>query len=400
MTAPKKTKTEAQRPLRGRRILLGIGDGPSVPAVWPVIQDLLGMGITVQAILTPEALRWTTPEPFRVLTGLAPWVAPEALLAGIKKGVPLQADLMAVVGGTAELCLSVVEKAPQNALSIAMLSYQGPGLVIPAAGSTASVGLQQMGWESPEPLTADAPAHEIVAAVVRLLLKGSPACPILVTAGPTREPIDPVRYLSNRSSGRMGYAIAEAARNLGHPVTLVSGPDEGVALPPGVERIRIETAEEMLKAVISCHRDFPILIMAAAVADYRPRAVSATKIRRDREARELELVANPDILLTLRGEREDLVTVGFAIEGGLDETALQGAQRKLETKGLAFVVLNDPQRPDSAFGGGTSRVRIVWNPADAESGPILEEMPVLPKVDLGRLILERAIAVWKRRSGM
>jgi len=159
----------------------------------------------------------------------------------------------------------------------------------------------------------------------------------LVTAGPTREPLDPVRYLSNRSSGRMGYAIATALREAGHQVVLVSGP-VALAAPPGVERHMVETALEMLAV---CQRLWPVcdgLFAVAAVADYRPVLCAEHKLKRQAgEGKSLELAPNPDILATLAESKERRLTVGFALESRDGEAE---ARRKLEQKHLDFICLN------------------------------------------------------------
>ena len=201
----------------------------------------------------------------------------------------------------------------------------------------------------------------------------------LVTAGPTREPLDPVRYLSNRSSGRMGYAIAAALREAGHEVELVSGP---VALPApaGVARHDVETALEMLAA---CERLWPAcdgLFAVAAVADYRPASVSARKLKRAAgEGRTLELVPNPDVLATLAAAKGRRLAVGFALESGDGEAAARG---KLETKGLDFVCLNGTE----AQGAETASLLLIGRSGlRAMLGPS-------PKAELARALVRAVLA--------
>jgi len=205
---------------------------------------------------------------------------------------------------------------------------------------------------------------------------------VLVTAGPTREPLDPVRYLSNRSSGKMGYALAEAAIEAGHEVVLVSGP---VALaPPGGEGVRtlcVETAEEMFGAVREALPGIDLAIFCAAVADYRPRAVAADKIKKGEARLVLELERTPDILGSARGAfgyRGFLV--GFAAETRELERA---ARRKLERKGCDLVVANDVGRPDIGFDRDENEVLLLWR----DGG--LESLPSAPKIEIARAILGR-----------
>lgn len=185
----------------------------------------------------------------------------------------------------------------------------------------------------------------------------------LVTAGPTREPIDPVRFLSNRSSGRMGYAIAAALRARGHEVTLVSGP-VALAAPAGVEFVSVETAREMLAA---CERAWPEcdgLFAVAAVADFRPAAESPRKLKRSAgEGRTLELVPNPDVLATLAACKGARLVVGFALESEPGEAE---ARRKLTAKHLDFVCLNGPE----AQGATASALRVLGRDGSATTlGP-------------------------------
>jgi len=220
---------------------------------------------------------------------------------------------------------------------------------------------------------------EIVGAALRLL--ADPARPrVLVTAGRTEEAVDPVRFLSNRSSGRMGCAIAEAARHAGYPVTLICGP-MSVEAPAGVEVVRVVSAREMLEALHQREGEHEILIMAAAVADYRPAEVSPEKLPGGRERHSLELVANPDILASLRGRRDGRVTIGFALETG-DGT--QRAREKLRVKGCDLIVLNHPLRPGSEFGGDTNEVTFLYRDGR------MEPLPLMSKLDVGREILARA----------
>lgn len=174
---------------------------------------------------------------------------------------------------------------------------------------------------------------------------------VLVTAGPTREPIDPVRYLSNRSSGRMGHAIARALKRAGHSVVLVSGPT-ALKPPAGVQFVAVETAREMLAA---CRRHWPRcggLVAAAAVADFRPARVAGRKLKRGAgEGARLELVANPDVLASLTRRKGARLAVGFALETG---SGKQEALRKLADKNLDFIVLNGPE----AQGADEAEVRL------------------------------------------
>ena len=201
---------------------------------------------------------------------------------------------------------------------------------------------------------------------------------ILITAGPTREAIDPVRFLSNRSSGKMGYALARVAARRGHVVTLISGP---VALrpPPKVSFVAVMTAAEMLAAVKRYLSRCDALIMAAAVADWRPRRVRTQKIKKATGYRLLRLEPTPDILKQLRSKKGRRVFIGFAAE---TERMLAGARRKLAEKGLDLIVANDVSRRDAGFEVDTNRVTFV------DAGGKVRVLPLMTKLKVAARIMD------------
>jgi len=199
----------------------------------------------------------------------------------------------------------------------------------------------------------------------------------LVTAGPTREFLDPIRYLSNRSSGRMGYAIADAARGISSRVTLISGPT-ALQPPKGIEFVSVTTGEEMAEAVWSRFDTADICIMAAAVCDFRPKKMEKRKIKKGAFVGALELEATPDILAELGRRRKSQILVGFAAE---TDNIEKHAREKLARKKLDFIVANDT----SAFDAETSRVTFITRDGKTER---LSEMP---KIAVAKLIIERAM---------
>ncbi len=201
---------------------------------------------------------------------------------------------------------------------------------------------------------------------------------IVVTAGGTQEPIDPVRHIGNRSSGKMGYAMAEAARDRGAEVVLISAPT-ALPHPAGVKVIKVTTAFQMQEAVAEAASGADALVMAAAVADYRPLTAAPQKIKRESPTLALELVRTEDILGQVKG---DLIKVGFAAESqNLAENALE----KLERKGLQLIVANDISAAEGGFGADTNRVEIL----DQQGG--VEELPLLPKREVADRILDRVV---------
>src|SRR5688572_14360122 len=206
---------------------------------------------------------------------------------------------------------------------------------------------------------------------------------VVVTAGPTREPLDPVRALTNHSSGRMGFALAEAARDAGARVTLVHGP-VALVTPAGVTAVAVETAREMGAALRKAAARADAVIMAAAVADFRPARAAAQKLKRNGAGLTLELVANPDLLATLP-RPAGLKVVGFALE---TEHELNGARRKLAAKKCDLLVMNNPTKAGSRFGGATNEITIL----DARGG--LERLPVMDKRAAADRVVERLAALF------
>lgn len=200
---------------------------------------------------------------------------------------------------------------------------------------------------------------------------------ILITAGPTREPIDPVRFLSNRSTGRMGFAIAQAAAEAGHAVTLIAGPVE-LPTPPNVRRVDVVTARDMLAAVQRELVQADVLIASAAVADWRPETCSPTKLKKSGMDGVLRLVPNPDILKTILPQKGNRRFIGFAAETG-EPTA--EAERKLREKGLDLIVANDVTAPGAGFAVETNRVTLLYPDGRREA------LPLLSKLDLARRLI-------------
>ena len=199
---------------------------------------------------------------------------------------------------------------------------------------------------------------------------------ILVTAGPTREPIDPVRFLSNRSSGKMGYAIARAAAEGGHTVQLISGPVT-LAPPRGVKITRVETAEQMLGAVRAHLGRCDVLVMAAAVADWRPRTCSKKKLKKATTAPRLDLERTPDILAAIRPDKGNRILMGFAAE---THAMLAEARRKLTTKGLDVIVANDVSQADAGFEVDTNRVTLLAAGRKPEPWPLMSKDKVAKRL--------------------
>jgi phosphopantothenoylcysteine decarboxylase/phosphopantothenate--cysteine ligase len=322
--------------------------------------------------------------------------------------------LVIVAPATANLLARAAMGMADDLLTALLLARTGPVLAAPAmndamyahAATVANVKkLTQRGWHFVGPevgALAEGPSEQpgrmsepeaIMAAAARLVATGAGAGNggaggggggnkwagkrVVVTAGPTREHLDPVRVLTNPSSGRMGYALAEAAHARGAAVVLVSGPTE---LPPpgGVETQRVETTAEMQKAVQAALKDAAALFMAAAPADYKPKAAGKVKRPRAAGALTLELEVTPDILRSLKRPK-GCVVIGFALETG---NGLARARGKLQDKALDFVVLNDALEPGAGFEVPTNRVTVLGK------GGRRVDLPLLPKRDVAERILD------------
>ena len=210
---------------------------------------------------------------------------------------------------------------------------------------------------------------------------------VLVTAGPTQEPIDPVRFISNPSSGKMGYALASAAEHRGARVFLVTGPT-ALATPANVQTINVQTSAEMAQAVKDHYRDIDVVIKAAAVSDYRSEAVAKQKIKKHRQHQQLNLVKTEDILKALGQSKGNRLLVGFAAETENIET---NALEKLHAKNLDMIVANRIGPADSGFQAATNEVTLFFDDR------AVEKLPVMPKMDVAHVVLDRIVELLANR---
>ena len=393
-------------PLEGRRIVLGVTGSIAAYKAADLCSKLRQLGAAVEVLMTPAAVRFIAPLTFQSLSG-APVVDDMFAAAEPEAHVEVarRADLLVIAPATADCLANLAHGAapdmvaltalamgskpvvvapamdaamwehPATQANAALLRERGVAFVGPEVGRLASgrVGSGRMA----EPATI----AEAVRAALGAHTGDLRGRHILVSAGPTYEPLDPVRFVGNRSSGKMGFAVAEAARDRGARVTLVAGP---VALPTpwGVERKDVTTAVEMLEALRAASVDAHAVIMAAAPADFRPAEPAARKIKK-REGEDtlaVALVKNPDILASLQGGG---VRVGFAAE---THDLAENAVAKLRAKRLDFIVANDVTRADSGFGTDTNQVTIFW-----DDGRV-EELPLLSKYSVAWAILDRVRA--------
>jgi phosphopantothenoylcysteine decarboxylase/phosphopantothenate--cysteine ligase len=390
-------------PLAGRRVLLGVTGGVAAYKAAYLARLLRERGAEVQAVLTRSATRFVGPDTFSALTGRAAHAEVfERTEDVLHVRLAHEADVAVVAPATANVLAKLATGVADDLLTSTLLEFRGPLLVTPAMHSgmwihpaTAdnlrvleSRGASVVGpVEGPlaagdEGMGRMAEPEDIVEALERVVAdRGGPLTGrrILVTAGPTHEPIDAVRFIGNRSSGKMGYAVAREAAKRGGGVTLVSGPTH-LPDPPGVEVVRVETAEEMRDAVLARSEDADAVVKAAAVADWRPKQTAEGKLKKESGAPELFLEPTPDILRELGERKGDRVLVGFAAETEDLETA---GRRKLKEKGLDLIVVNEVGATGTGFETDTNRALLLA--AGGEDVPLRE----WTKAELAATICDR-----------
>ena len=361
----------------------------------------------IDRLATAGACRFVTPLTFEVLSGAH--VATDLFEAHqemLHLSLPEQADAIVIAPATANCLAKAALGLADDLLSTMLLTTQCPVIFVPAMDGdmwqhptvvehVAALRTRGAIIVEPEngPLASGrlgqgrlADEQRILAAVHNAVhpRRDWSGRKVLISAGPTQEAIDPVRFISNRSSGKMGYALAEAARARGAEVVLVSGPT-ALPSPAGIEYCPVTTAEEMRKAIVHRFAWSDTVIMAAAVADFRPATPSGRKIKKRRgPLTQLELEATDDILRELGERRTSQVLVGFAAE---TEDLLAHAQEKLHAKGVDLLVANDVTAAGSGFGSDTNRVVLLTR----EGAP--EELPLLPKREVADCILDRILTV-------
>jgi phosphopantothenoylcysteine decarboxylase / phosphopantothenate---cysteine ligase len=386
--------------VQGRKIVLCVTGGIAAYKVVFVARSLAEMGADVRVLMTASAHMFVGEQTFAALSGNP--VATE--MFGTGADVPhvelaRGADLVVVAPATANILAKMAAGFADDLVSATLLTATCPVLVAPAmhtemwenAATQANLevlesrGVTFVGPASGPLSSGDvgpgrmSEPDEIVAAVAEALGRARDLAgrAVVITAGGTQEPIDPVRFIGNRSSGRMGYAIARAAAGRGAKVVLVSGPTE-LPAPPGVERVPVQTAEEMRAAVLDHAPAADVIIKAAAVADFRPESSAAVKLKKAAGPPEVVLIPNRDILSELghstEFRREGAILVGFAAETEPDPAALARlAGEKLRSKGADLIVANDVSSPDSGFSVRTNRAVIASREGTTDVGLVTKE---------------------------
>ena len=401
--------------LKGKKIVLGVTGGIAVYKAVDLVSRLRKQGCEVRVVMTEHAQQFVTPLTFKEISGnqvavsmwssnqefnvehiaLANWadafvVAPATANIIAKMAYGLADDLLSTTLLAAQapivVCPAMNTGMYENAATqenIAKLQGRGITVMPPAVGKLAC-GTSGAG-RLPEP-------QEIVEFLNAFFAKREGdlrGLKVLVTAAGTREPIDPVRFVGNRSSGKMGYAVAQMAAERGAEVLLISGPS-ALSIPANVKAIKVETTNEMLEACLESYDKVDIVIKAAAVADYRPRDVAEQKIKKKTDdALTVVMDKNPDILKTLGAKKTHQVLVGFAAE---TQHLLENARDKVVKKNLDMIVANDVTAAGAGFNADTNIVKFLFANGEVRS---LEQMP---KVDVANCILDEALKIRELRQ--
>ena len=401
--------------LQGKKIVLGVTGGIAVYKAVDLVSRLRKAGCEVRVVMTEHAQQFVTPLTFKEISGNA--VATSMWNANQEFNVEHialanWADAFLVAPATANILAKMACGIADDLLSTMLLAAQAPIVVCPAMNTgmyqnpatqeniaklqergvtvmPPAVGHLACGTSGPGRLPEPQQIVEFMSAFFAGREGDLRGLRVLVTAAGTREPIDPVRYVGNRSSGKMGYAVAQMAAERGADVLLISGPS-ALAAPPNVRVVNVETTNEMLEACLAAYGDVDIVIKAAAVADYRPRDVADQKIKKKTDdALTVVMDKNPDILKTLGAKKEQQVLVGFAAE---TQNLLANAREKVVKKNLDMIVANDVTAAGAGFNSDTNIVKFLFANGD------VRELEQMPKVDVANKILDEAIRIRNERQ--
>jgi phosphopantothenoylcysteine decarboxylase/phosphopantothenate--cysteine ligase len=406
--------------LKGKHIILGVTGGIAAYKTAWLVREFVKAGADVQVVMTRSATQFVTPLTLatlsqrEVIVEMFPANPDQATMQWTKHiDLALWADVMLIAPATANTIAKIANGFADDFLSTLVLALRCPLAVAPSMDVDMYLNdttqrnidaLNETGCFIIEPETGELasglsgpgrlPEIERLVTLVEGILDKSyqdlKGRRVLVTAGPTREPIDPVRYLGNRSSGKMGFAIATAAAQRGAEVTLISGP---VALktPRNVRRIDVQTTCEMQEAAHAEFKLANVVIMAAAVADYAPSTPAEQKLKREAQTSDtftLSLKKNPDILKSLGEQKTMQVLVGFALE---TNDGVENAQKKLKSKNLDAIVLNNVNEEGAGFETDTNIVTVIT--ADGK----IEQLPKMSKFDVANEILNRIVPLLKQQ---
>jgi phosphopantothenoylcysteine decarboxylase/phosphopantothenate--cysteine ligase len=399
--------------LKDSKIVLGVTGGIAAYKAAELVRELVRRGAKVRVVMTGHACKFVTPLTFETLSGnpvsTELFWTPDSFEIG-HISLAEFADLVVIAPATANIIGKMAAGLADDLLTTLLLATEAPVLICPAMNAKMYANqivqdnlaaLVSRGHAVLEPGYGElacraegrgrlAEPLEIVEEIESILtMKDLRDERILVTAGPTQEPFDPVRFISNHSSGKMGYALAVTARRRGATVTLISGPT-ALAVPQGVEFVSVITAVEMRDAVLERLEEATVVIKAAAVADYRPAVRERQKIKKREGHMNIRLERNPDIISEIARRKGDRIVVGFAMES---EHLIEHARTKLVEKGMDFIVANDVTEPGAGFRGDTNIVRLLDREGEVEAFPLMD------KRDVAGVILDRVMQIRESRGG-
>ena len=393
--------------LADKTIVLGITGSIAAYKAADIASKLTQAGAKVEVVMTEPATKFIAPLTLRSITGRAVVtdmfdLASQHSIEHIALGEA--ADAVVIAPATASIIAKVAAGIADDMVSLTVLATKAPIILAPAMDVNMfenPITQDNLAKLKARGFTIVAPAYgrlasgkvgwgrladvdKIIGIIKQVIGRSGDLAGkrLVVTAGGTQEPIDPVRYIGNRSSGKMGYAMAEAARDRGAIVTLVTAPTS-LPEPVGMEVVHIETAAQMKEAVAKATSGADALIMAAAVADFQPKSIAKAKIKKESSSLTLELIRTPDILTEVKG---DFIRVGFAAES---QDIVANAKQKLEKKQLDLIVANDITDADSGFGVDTNKVTLIDKKGDVES------LPLLSKREVAGRILDRVVGLLK-----
>jgi phosphopantothenoylcysteine decarboxylase/phosphopantothenate--cysteine ligase len=389
--------------LKGRKIVLGVTGGIAAYKAAEFVRLLVKSEAGVHVVMTRHAQEFITPLTFQTLSGNPVITDAFSLLEEAQIGHVALADLaelIIILPATANIIGKIANGIADDFLSTMVMASRAPVLIVPSMNVNMweNVAVQKniqilikRGFHFVEPGVGELACHwygkgrladleEILEKMEDLFspkdLKGER---ILITAGPTQEPIDPIRFVSNRSSGKMGFALARMARRRGAQVVLIAGPTQPITPRKDIEFVSVRTAEEMKVEVFHHLAECTVVMMAAAVADYHPKEISPSKIKKGDSFLSLEMEKTSDILEEIGRQKKNRILIGFAAES---ENLLKNARAKLQAKALDLIVANEI---DAAFGRDTNQVKLIYSTGETK------DIPMMHKEDVASVLLDEIV---------
>jgi phosphopantothenoylcysteine decarboxylase/phosphopantothenate--cysteine ligase len=399
--------------LKGKKIVLGITGGIAAYKAAELTRALIKEGAQVRVIMTKNATEFISPLTLQTLSNNIVYTeiySPPEQYDMAHIALAEFADAFVIAPATGNIIGKIASGIADDLLSTTIMAAVKPTLICPAMNDKMLANpivqeninklknykyiIMESGVGELACKTKGAgrlpEIPEIVEEIERLLTPQNLAGEkILITAGPTEEPLDPVRFITNLSSGKMGYALAKVARRHGAQVTLITGPTN-LSLPSVENIIKVRTAQEMHKAVIDNYKKSTVIIKAAAVADYRPKIFVKEKIKKDNKPRAIELERNPDIIAEIGQNKKNIVLVGFAME---TKNLLANAREKLKKKNMDLIVANSLREEGAGFQTDTNKITIIDREGDVQS------LPVMTKIEAAEKILEKVEELLKKKGG-